>query len=109
MNFLFPLQLLSGTTFIGAVFCFGAFCSRSLYGFIPLFAVGELLVFATQVLIPYFDINFFTRRVVVVSLCCDSFPFLIYYIRLDLRFVPFMTYQSLVFEDRIDLIVKFLN
>ncbi|XVF59172.1 hypothetical protein PTKIN_Ptkin07bG0254200 [Pterospermum kingtungense] len=41
--------LLSGATFLGAIFCFVAFCLKSLYGFIVLFAVGELLVFATQV------------------------------------------------------------
>lgn len=43
------LQLLSGATFLGAVCCFGAFCFKSLYGFIALFMVGEILVFATQV------------------------------------------------------------
>jgi MFS transporter, Spinster family, sphingosine-1-phosphate transporter len=47
---LFSLQLLSGATFVGAIFCFGAFCFKSLYGFIPSFAVGELSVFATQVI-----------------------------------------------------------
>uniref|UniRef100_A0A0D9W7C5 Major facilitator superfamily (MFS) profile domain-containing protein n=1 Tax=Leersia perrieri TaxID=77586 RepID=A0A0D9W7C5_9ORYZ len=36
-------KLLSGATFLGAIFCFGAFCFRSLYGFIPFFALGELL------------------------------------------------------------------
>ncbi|CAL9176125.1 unnamed protein product [Musa hybrid cultivar] len=41
-------KLLSGATFLGAIFCFSAFCFRSLYGFIPFFAVGEILVFATQ-------------------------------------------------------------
>lgn len=41
-------KLLSGTTFLGAIFCFAAFCFKSLYGFIPLFSVGEILVFATQ-------------------------------------------------------------
>ncbi|KAF6157903.1 hypothetical protein GIB67_015219 [Kingdonia uniflora] len=41
-------KLLSGATFLGAIFCFGAFCSKNLYGFIALFAIGELLVFATQ-------------------------------------------------------------
>jgi hypothetical protein len=46
--FLF-MQLLSGATFLGAIFCFSAFCFKSLYGFIPFFSVGELLVFATQV------------------------------------------------------------
>lgn len=44
------LQLLSGATFLGAIFCFTAFCIKSLYGFIALFAVGELFVFATQVI-----------------------------------------------------------
>ncbi|KAL5714813.1 hypothetical protein ACHQM5_016720 [Ranunculus cassubicifolius] len=41
-------KLLSGATFLGAIFCFSAFCSRNLYGFIFLFSIGELLVFATQ-------------------------------------------------------------
>ncbi|KAK9101083.1 hypothetical protein Scep_024513 [Stephania cephalantha] len=41
-------KLLSGATLLGAIFCFAAFWSRNLYGFIALFAVGELFVFATQ-------------------------------------------------------------
>ncbi|XP_061370071.1 probable sphingolipid transporter spinster homolog 2 isoform X2 [Gastrolobium bilobum] len=41
-------KLLSVTTFIGAAFCFGAFLFRSMYGFLALFSIGELLVFATQ-------------------------------------------------------------
>ncbi|KAF3322316.1 putative sphingolipid transporter spinster 2 [Carex littledalei] len=41
-------KLLSGATFLGAIFCFSAFCFKSLYGFIPFFSIGELLVFATQ-------------------------------------------------------------
>ncbi|KAL2342021.1 hypothetical protein Fmac_009961 [Flemingia macrophylla] len=41
-------KLLSMTTFIGAAFCFGAFLFRSMYGFLALFSIGELLVFATQ-------------------------------------------------------------
>ncbi|XP_047160958.1 probable sphingolipid transporter spinster homolog 2 [Vigna umbellata] len=41
-------KLLSTTTFIGAAFCFGAFLFRSMYGFLALFSIGELLVFATQ-------------------------------------------------------------
>ncbi|KAG4971606.1 hypothetical protein JHK85_038027 [Glycine max] len=41
-------KLLSITTFIGAAFCFGAFLFRSMYGFLALFSIGELLVFATQ-------------------------------------------------------------
>ncbi|KAJ4716039.1 Major facilitator superfamily protein [Melia azedarach] len=36
------------TTFIGAIFCFSAFCLKSMYGFLALFSIGELLVFATQ-------------------------------------------------------------
>ncbi|KAF5192504.1 Major facilitator superfamily protein, partial [Thalictrum thalictroides] len=41
-------KLLSGASFLGAIFCFSAFCSKNLYGFLFLFSIGELLVFATQ-------------------------------------------------------------
>ncbi|KAL8156046.1 hypothetical protein AgCh_001212 [Apium graveolens] len=41
-------KLLSVATFFGAIFCFSAFCFKSLYGFLAFFAIGELLVFATQ-------------------------------------------------------------
>ncbi|EOA12509.1 hypothetical protein CARUB_v10026332mg [Capsella rubella] len=41
-------KLLSVSTFIGALFCFSAFCFKSLYAFLAFFAVGELLIFATQ-------------------------------------------------------------
>ncbi|KAG4999458.1 hypothetical protein GLYMA_08G064500v4 [Glycine max] len=41
-------KLLSLTTFIGGACCFGAFLFKSEYGFLALFAFGELLVFATQ-------------------------------------------------------------
>ncbi|KAK6916241.1 Major facilitator superfamily [Dillenia turbinata] len=41
-------HLLSSTTFLGAIFCFTAFCFKSMYAFLALFAVGELLIFATQ-------------------------------------------------------------
>ncbi|XP_044509709.1 probable sphingolipid transporter spinster homolog 2 isoform X2 [Mangifera indica] len=41
-------KLLSVATFIGAIFCFGAFCNKSLYAFLALFSIGELFVFAVQ-------------------------------------------------------------
>ncbi|CAK8577905.1 unnamed protein product [Lathyrus sativus] len=41
-------KLLSFTTFVGGAFCFGAFVFKSMYGFLAFFAIGELLVFATQ-------------------------------------------------------------
>lgn len=41
-------KLLSTTTFVGGALCFGAFLFKSMYGFLALFAIGELLVFATQ-------------------------------------------------------------
>ncbi|KAH6773184.1 Major facilitator superfamily protein [Perilla frutescens var. frutescens] len=41
-------KLLSFATLFGAIFCFAAFCFHSLYVFLALFAIGELLVFATQ-------------------------------------------------------------
>ncbi|GKU94972.1 hypothetical protein SLEP1_g8393 [Rubroshorea leprosula] len=46
-------KLLSGATFLGAILCFSAFCMSSLSGFIALFSVGELLVFATQAPVNY--------------------------------------------------------
>ncbi|XP_016180227.1 probable sphingolipid transporter spinster homolog 2 [Arachis ipaensis] len=50
-------KLLSITTFIGAAFCFGAFLFRSMYGFLVLFAIGELLVFATQGPVNYVSLH----------------------------------------------------
>nr|GMD66406.1 probable sphingolipid transporter spinster homolog 2 [Ipomoea batatas] len=47
------LQLLSIATFFGAIFCFVAFCFKSLYVYIALFAIGELLVFAVQAPVNY--------------------------------------------------------
>ncbi|KAF3669842.1 putative sphingolipid transporter spinster -like protein 3 [Capsicum annuum] len=41
-------KLLSAATLLGAIFCFAAFCFKSLYAFIALFAIGQMLVFATQ-------------------------------------------------------------
>lgn len=41
-------KLLSAATFFGAIFCFVAFCFKSLYAFIAFFSIGEVLVFATQ-------------------------------------------------------------
>ncbi|XP_042412437.1 probable sphingolipid transporter spinster homolog 2 [Zingiber officinale] len=46
-------KLLSGATFLGAIFCFSAFCFKSLYGFIAFFSIGEILVFATQAPVNY--------------------------------------------------------
>ncbi|XP_022726859.1 probable sphingolipid transporter spinster homolog 1 isoform X2 [Durio zibethinus] len=41
-------KLLSVTTFVGAIFCFTAFCFKSMYAFLALFSIGELLILATQ-------------------------------------------------------------
>ncbi|KAL2513513.1 putative sphingolipid transporter spinster-like protein 2 [Forsythia ovata] len=41
-------KLLSLATLFGAIFCFAAFCFKSLVVYVILFAIGELLVFATQ-------------------------------------------------------------
>ncbi|TQE02580.1 hypothetical protein C1H46_011814 [Malus baccata] len=41
-------KLLSAVTLIGGAFCFGAFCFQNMYVFLALFAIGEILVFATQ-------------------------------------------------------------
>uniref|UniRef100_A0A7C8ZYL8 Major facilitator superfamily (MFS) profile domain-containing protein n=2 Tax=Opuntia streptacantha TaxID=393608 RepID=A0A7C8ZYL8_OPUST len=41
-------KLLATSTFFGAVFCFTAFCFKTEILFLVFFAIGELLVFATQ-------------------------------------------------------------
>ncbi|KAM0938780.1 putative major facilitator superfamily, MFS transporter superfamily [Dioscorea sansibarensis] len=46
-------KLLSVSTFFGASFCLIAFWLKSLYGFIALFSIGELLIFATQAPVNY--------------------------------------------------------
>ncbi|KAJ0970037.1 hypothetical protein J5N97_022914 [Dioscorea zingiberensis] len=46
-------KLLSVSTFLGAIFCLIAFWLKGLYGFIALFSVGELLIFATQAPVNY--------------------------------------------------------
>ncbi|KAK9287521.1 hypothetical protein L1049_015942 [Liquidambar formosana] len=50
-------KLLSAATFLGAIFCFSAFCFSSLYGFLAFFSVGELLVFATQAPVNYISLH----------------------------------------------------
>lgn len=70
-------KLLSITTFIGAAFCFGAFLFRSMYGFLALFSIGELLVFATQV-VSFYSIN--------ISLCLIAI----------LKYYPF--YMLIIYE-----------
>ncbi|KAM0923762.1 hypothetical protein ACQ4PT_005295 [Festuca glaucescens] len=66
-------KLLSGATFLGAIFCFSAFCFKSLYGFIPFFSVGELLVFATQA-----PVNYICLHCVKPSLRPLSMPCLLF-------------------------------
>ncbi|KAL2925744.1 putative sphingolipid transporter spinster-like protein 2 [Bienertia sinuspersici] len=46
-------KLLAASTFLGAVFCFSAFCFKREIYFLILFAIGELLVFATQAPVNY--------------------------------------------------------
>lgn len=46
----YTLQLLSTATFFGGIFCFSAFCFSNLYFFMFFFLIGEILVFATQVI-----------------------------------------------------------
>ncbi|XP_054824407.1 probable sphingolipid transporter spinster homolog 2 isoform X2 [Prosopis cineraria] len=50
-------KLLSGATFLGAIFCLGAFCFKSLSGFLVLFTIGELLIFATQAPVNYISLH----------------------------------------------------
>ncbi|XP_021287151.1 probable sphingolipid transporter spinster homolog 2 isoform X2 [Herrania umbratica] len=50
-------KLLSIATFFGAIFCFTAFCFKSMYAFLALFSIGELLVFATQGPVNYISLH----------------------------------------------------
>nr|CAB3485187.1 unnamed protein product [Digitaria exilis] len=63
-------SLLSGATFLGAMFCFGAFCFKSLYGFIIFFSIGEILVFATQLTLR--TLNSFELQAPVNFVCLHS-------------------------------------
>ncbi|XP_051137485.1 probable sphingolipid transporter spinster homolog 2 [Andrographis paniculata] len=49
--------LLSSATFVGAIFCFVAFCFKNLYAFLVLFAIGELLVFSTQAPVNFVNLH----------------------------------------------------
>ncbi|CAI8588165.1 unnamed protein product [Vicia faba] len=50
-------KLLSGATFLGAIFCLIAFLFKGLSGFIVFFTVGELLIFATQAPVNYVSLR----------------------------------------------------
>ncbi|XP_022631628.1 probable sphingolipid transporter spinster homolog 2 isoform X1 [Vigna radiata var. radiata] len=50
-------KLLSGATFLGAIFCFIAFLFKSLSGFIVFFSMGELLIFVTQAPVNYVSLR----------------------------------------------------
>ncbi|AES95881.1 putative major facilitator superfamily [Medicago truncatula] len=50
-------KILSGATFLGAIFCLVAFLFKGLFGFIILFSVGELLIFATQAPVNYVSLR----------------------------------------------------
>lgn len=50
-------KLLSVATLLGGAFCFSAFCFKSLYAFLAFFAIGELLVFATQGPVNYISLH----------------------------------------------------
>ncbi|RWR74054.1 putative sphingolipid transporter spinster [Cinnamomum micranthum f. kanehirae] len=65
-------KLLSGATFLGAIFCFSAFCSKNLYVFIALFAVGELLVFATQAPVNYVCLHCVTPSMRALSMAMST-------------------------------------
>ncbi|GJN26976.1 hypothetical protein PR202_gb14946 [Eleusine coracana subsp. coracana] len=62
-------MLLSGATFFGAICCFGAFCFKSLYGFIPFFSVGELLVLQLSISVYPYIITSFDLQAPVNYIC----------------------------------------
>uniref|UniRef100_A0A7N0ZVC4 Major facilitator superfamily (MFS) profile domain-containing protein n=1 Tax=Kalanchoe fedtschenkoi TaxID=63787 RepID=A0A7N0ZVC4_KALFE len=65
-------KLLAGATFFGAIFCFAAFCMKSMYAFIALFAVGELLVFATQAPVNYVCLHCVKPRLRPLSMAMST-------------------------------------
>ncbi|KAL8137255.1 hypothetical protein V2J09_003256 [Rumex salicifolius] len=46
-------KLLSVATFLGAIFCFSAFCFKDMIPFLVFLSIGELFVFATQAPVNY--------------------------------------------------------
>ncbi|KAI4380259.1 hypothetical protein MLD38_006470 [Melastoma candidum] len=65
-------KLLSGVTLLGGVFCFAAFCMKSLYAFLALFALGELLVFATQAPVNYVCLHCVTPSLRPLSMAIST-------------------------------------
>lgn len=78
------LQLLSIATFFGAIFCFVAFCFKSLYVYIALFAIGELLVFAVQVIFYFFwGQNYWYYTIICCFAVAASSIIVLYVLSLD--------------------------
>ncbi|KAM5576920.1 putative sphingolipid transporter spinster [Rosa sericea] len=50
-------KLLAGATMLGAIFCFSAFCAKSLHIFVVFFSLGELLLFSTQAPVNYVSLR----------------------------------------------------
>lgn len=50
-------KILSGATFLGAIFCLVAFLFRGLSGFIVFFSIGEILLFASQAPVNYVSLR----------------------------------------------------
>lgn len=65
-------KLLSVATFLGAAFCFVAFCMKNEYVFLALFAVGELLVFATQGPVNYVCLHCITPSLRPLSMAMST-------------------------------------
>ncbi|KAI4387189.1 hypothetical protein MLD38_005038 [Melastoma candidum] len=65
-------KLLSGVTLLGGVCCFAAFCMKSLYAFLALFALGELLVFATQAPVNYVCLHCVTPSLRPLSMAIST-------------------------------------
>ncbi|KVI01860.1 Major facilitator superfamily [Cynara cardunculus var. scolymus] len=65
-------KLLSAATFLGAVFCFSAFCFKDMNIFIVLFLIGEILVFATQGPVNFVSIHSVKPRLRPLSMAMST-------------------------------------
>ncbi|KAI3702282.1 hypothetical protein L6452_28015 [Arctium lappa] len=65
-------KLLSTATFLGAVFCFSAFCFKDMNVFVVLFLIGEILVFATQGPVNFVSIHSVKPRLRPLSMAMST-------------------------------------
>ncbi|KAK6136445.1 hypothetical protein DH2020_029801 [Rehmannia glutinosa] len=91
-------KLLSLATLVGAVFCFAAFCFKSLYAFLALFAIGELLVFATQKILS----SSYVERCFEFEFAATNRDLLLFYLFRPLEFCSALFWDTLPGRKKIE-------